>query len=107
MIVKNTIHINQLAIVCRGYNIKGATLDTWALFDFLWNCSKTSREQDAEGVGWFWVNSYYIKTMLPLCRFNKQKIKKHLDLLEKAVLIELKANTEGYLLCRAIKPIEL
>ena len=107
MTLKNHIHINQLAIVCRGYNIKGATLDTWALFDFLYNYSKATREQDAEGGGWFWVNSYYIKTMLPLCRFNKEKIKKHLDLLEKAGLIELKVNTEGYLLCRAIKPIEL
>ena len=107
MILKNTIHINQLAIVCRGYNIKGATLDTWALFDCLGNLSLKDREQDAEGGGWFWVNSYYIKTMLPLCRFNKEKIKKHLDLLEEAGLIELKANAEGYLLCRTIKPIEL
>lgn len=45
--------------------------------------------------------------MLPLCRFNKQKIRKHLDLLQKAGLIELEPNAEGDLFCRAIKPIEL
>ena len=107
MILKNHIHINQLAIICNGYNIKGTTLDTWALFDYLWNYSKAIREEDAEWCGWFWVNPYYIKTMLPLCSFNNEEIKKHIDLLEETGLIELKRNAEGDLLCRVIKPIEL
>ena len=33
--MKFTININQLAIIENELNIKGTTLDTWALFDFL------------------------------------------------------------------------
>lgn len=105
--MKNGIHINQLGIILEGFNIKGATLDTWALFDYLGQWSINSKAFNKEGEGWIWLNSYLIKEQLPLCRFTKQKIKKHLDLLQKAGLIELKTNTEGYLLCRATASAEL
>ena len=101
------MRINQSAILWHRYNIKGATLDTWALFDVIGNDSLKSKEIKEEWNGWIWVNPYYIKEQLPLCRFTKQKIKKHLDLLQKAGLIELKPNEEGDIFCRAIKPIEL
>lgn len=105
--MKNTIHINQSAILWHRYNIKGTTLDTWALFDVIGNGSLKSKEIKEEWNGWIWVNPYYIKEMLPLCRFNKQKIKKHLNLLQKAGLIELEISADDDLFCRAIKPIEL
>lgn len=105
--MQNNIHINQSAILWHRYNIKGTTLDTWALFDVIGNGSLKSKEIKEEWEGWIWVNPYYIKEQLPLCKFTKQKIKKHLDLLQKAGLIELQPNEEGDLFCRAIKPIEL
>ena len=90
--MKYTIQINQLAIIQNELNIKGTTLDTWALLDFLALCSATHEKLGKNGEFWFWVNFNYIQYALPLCNFNEQKIKKHLDLLEKIGLIDLSTD---------------
>ena len=87
--MKYTIKINQSAIIENHFNIKGTTLDTWALFDFLDLCATTHEKLEKDGEFWFWVNFHYLQYALPLCNFNEKKIKKHLDSLEKIGLIEL------------------
>lgn len=89
--MKYTININQLAIIENGFNIKGTTLDTWALFDFLifFNSAKNHKTLNRNGINFIWINYNYIQENMPLCNFYKQAIKKHLGLLEKIGLIEL------------------
>lgn len=87
--MKYTIKINQSAIIKNGFNIKGTSLDTWALFDFLDLCATTHEKLEKDGEFWFWINFHYLQYALPLCNFNEKKIKKHLDLLEQIGLIEL------------------
>lgn len=89
--MKFTININQLAIIENEFNIKGTTLDTWALFDFLvfFNSAKNHKTLNRNGVNYLWINYNYIQENMPLCNFYKQAIKKHLDLLEQIGLIEL------------------
>lgn len=89
--MKYAIQINQLAIIENGFNIKGTTLDTWALFDFLlfFNGAKNHKTLSRNGITYLWINYNYIQENMPLCNFYKQAIKKHLDLLEQIGLIEL------------------
>lgn len=89
--MKFTIQINQLAIIENELNIKGTTLDTWALFDFLlfFNGAKNHKTLNRNGINYIWINYNYIQENMPLCNFYKQAIKKHLDLLEQIGLIEL------------------
>ena len=89
--MKYNININQLAIIENGFNIKGTTLDTWALFDFLlfFNGAKNHKTLSRNGITYLWINYNYIQENMPLCNFYKQAIKKHLDLLEQIGLIEL------------------
>lgn len=84
--MKYTININQSAIIENGFNVKGTTLDTWALLDFLvfFNSAKNH------------------KTL------NKQAIKKHLDLLEQIGLIDLikdEANNVYYTLKNEVRSV--
>lgn len=89
--MKYSISINQLAIIENELNIKGTTLDTWALFDFLlfFNSAKNHKTLNRNGITYLWINYNYIQKNMPLCNFYKQAIKKHLDLLEQIGLIEL------------------
>ena len=87
--MKNILQINQSAIIKNNFNIKGTTLDTWALFDFLAMCATNHDKLKKDGEWWFWVNFNYLQYALPLCKFNEKRLKKHLDLLEKIGLIEL------------------
>jgi hypothetical protein len=89
--MKYTIQINQLAIIQNEFNIKGTTLDTWALFDFLlfFNGAKNHKTLSRNGITYLWINYNYIQENMPLCNFYKQAIKKHLDLLQEIGLIEL------------------
>lgn len=101
--MKHTININQLAIIENSLNIKGTTLDTWALLDFLvfFNSAKNHKTLNKNGVEYICINYTHIQDSLPLCNFYKQAIKKHLDLLEQMGLIELikdEANNVYYTL---------
>ena len=89
--MKYTIQINQLAIIENEFNIKGTTLDTWALLDFLvfFNSAKNHKTLNRDGVSYLWINYNYIQENIPLCNLYKQAIKKHLELLQKIGLIEL------------------
>lgn len=101
--MKYTIQINQLAIIQNEFNIKGTTLDTWALLDFLvfFNSTKNHKTLNKYGVEYICINYTNIQNCLPLCNFYKQAIKKHLDLLERMELIGLikdEANNVYYTL---------
>lgn len=89
--MKYSIQINQLAIIENGFNIKGTSLDTWALLDFLifFHGAKNHKTLMKNGIGYVWINYNYIQDSLPLCNFYKQAVRKHLDLLQKIGLIEL------------------
>lgn len=89
--MKYSIQINQLAIIENGFNIKGTSLDTWALLDFLvfFNSAKNHKILNKNGIGYIWINYNYIQDSMPLCNLYKQAIKKHLDLLQEIGLIEL------------------
>lgn len=89
--MKYNIQINQLAIIENGFNIKGTSLDTWALLDFLifFHGAKNHKTLMKNGIGYVWINYNYIQESLPLCNFYKQAVRKHLDLLQKIGLIEL------------------
>lgn len=89
--MKYNIQINQLAIIENGFNIKGTSLDTWALLDFLvfFNSAKNHKTLNKNGIGYIWINYNYIQDSMPLCSLYKQAIKKHLDLLQEIGLIEL------------------
>ena len=108
--MKFTIQINQLAIIQNEFNIKGTTLDTWALFDFLlfFNSAKNHKTLNKNGVEYICINYTHIQDNLPLCNFYKQAIKKHLDLLEQIGLIELikdEANNVYYTLKDKVEEI--
>lgn len=89
--MKYNLQINQLAIIKNGFNIKGTSLDTWALLDFLvfFHGAKNHRTFIKDGVSYVWVNYNYIQSNLPLCNLYKQSIKKHLALLQEIGLIAL------------------
>ena len=89
--MKYNIQINQLAIMENGFNIKGTSLDTWALLDFLvfFNSAKNHKILNKNGIGYIWINYNYIQDSMPLCSLYKQAIKKHLGLLQEIGLIEL------------------
>lgn len=89
--MKYSIQINQFAIIENGFNIKGTSLDTWALLDFLvfFNSAKNHKILNKNGIGYIWINYNYIQDSMPLCNLYKQAIKKHLDLLQEIGLIEL------------------
>lgn len=89
--MKYSIQINQLAIIENGFNIKGTSLDTWALLDFLifFNSAKNHKILNKDGIGYIWINYNYIQDSMPLCSLYKQAIKKHLELLQEIGLIEL------------------
>ena len=89
--MKFNIQINQLAIIENGFNVKGTSLDTWALLDFLifFHGAKNHKTLNKNGIGYVWINYNYIQDSLPLCNLYKQAIKKHLELLQKIGLIEL------------------
>lgn len=74
-----------------GFNIKGTSLDTWALLDFLvfFNSAKNHKILNKNGIGYIWINYNYIQDSMPLCNLYKQAIKKHLELLQEIGLIEL------------------
>lgn len=93
--MKYSIQINQLAIIDNGFNIKGTNLDTWALLDFLTLCATTLKQVEKDGLGWIWIDFNYTKNALPLCNFTEQKIKKHLDLLERLGLIKLAEDSDN------------
>ena len=94
-IMKYSIQINQLAIIENGFNIKGTNLDTWALLDFLVFCVKDHKTLNKNGIGYIWINYNYTKNALPLCNFTEQKIKKHLNLLERLGLIKLAEDSDN------------
>ena len=89
--MKYSIQINQLAIIENGFNIKGTSLDTWALLDFLvfFYSAKNHKTLNKNGIGYVWINYNYIQDSMPLCKLYKQAIKKHLELLQEIGLIEL------------------
>ena len=65
--MKYTIQINQLAIIENGFDIKGTTLDTWALLDFLvfFNSAKNHKTLNRNGVNYLWINYNYIQEKYP------------------------------------------
>lgn len=89
--MKYSMQINQLAIIENGFNIKGTSLDTWALLDFLvfFNSAKNHKILNKNGIAYIWINYNYIQDSMPLCSLYKQAIKKHLELLQEIGLIEL------------------
>lgn len=89
--MKYSIQINQVAIIENGFNIKGTSLDTWALLDFLifFNSAKNHKILNKNGIGYVWINYNYIQDSMPLCSLYKQAIKKHLELLQEIGFIEL------------------
>lgn len=80
-----------MAIIENGFNIKGTSLDTWALLDFLvfFYSAKNHKTLNKNGIGYIWINYNYIQDSMPLCNLYKQAIKKHLELLQEIGLIEL------------------
>lgn len=80
-----------------GFNIKGTNLDTWALLDFLvfFNSAKNHKTLNKNGIGYIWINYNYIQDSMPLCNFTEQKIKKHLELLERLGLIKLAEDSDN------------
>ncbi|MBX1020830.1 hypothetical protein I9086_00105 [Campylobacter jejuni] len=89
--MKYQISINQKAIVDNGLNIKGTSLETWALLDFLlfFQNANNLKKIQVDGKEFIWINYKYIIENSPLCNFYNQSIKKHLDLLLNLDLIEL------------------
>ena len=108
--MKYTIQINQLAIIENGFNVKGTTLDTWALLDFLvfFNSAKNHKTLNKNGVEYICINYTHIQDRLLLCNLYKQAIKKHLDLLEQIGLIDLikdEANNVYYTLKSEVRSV--
>lgn len=89
--MKYQISINQKAIIDNGLNIKGTSLETWALLDFLlfFQNANNLKKIQVDGKEFIWINYKYIIENSPLCNFYNQSIKKHLDLLLNLNLIEL------------------
>ncbi|EQA3509776.1 hypothetical protein ACX1PV_001756 [Campylobacter jejuni] len=89
--MKYQISINQKAIIDNGLNIKGTSLETWALLDFLlfFQNANNLKKIQVDGREFIWINYKYIIENSPLCNFYNQSIKKHLDLLLNLNLIEL------------------
>ncbi|QGK89710.1 RepO-like protein [Campylobacter phage DA10] len=89
--MKYQISINQKAIIDNGLNIKGTSLETWALLDFLlfFQNANNLKKIQVDGREFIWINYKYIMENSPLCNFYNQSIKKHLDLLLNLNLIEL------------------
>lgn len=89
--MKYQISINQKAIIDNGLNVKGTSLETWALLDFLlfFQNANNLKKIQVDGREFIWINYKYIIENSPLCNFYNQSIKKHLDLLLNLNLIEL------------------
>lgn len=89
--MKYQISINQKAIIDNGLNIKGTSLETWALLDFLlfFQNANNLKKIQIDGREFLWINYKYIIENSPLCNFYNQSIKKHLELLLNLNLIEL------------------
>lgn len=89
--MKYQISINQKAIIDNGLNIKGTSLETWALLDFLlfFQDENNLKKMQVDGKEFIWINYKYIIENFPLCNFYNQSIKKHLELLLQLDLIEL------------------
>ncbi|EIS5115226.1 hypothetical protein LZ197_001142 [Campylobacter coli] len=89
--MKYQISINQKAIIDNRLNIKGTSLETWALLDFLlfFQNANNLKKIQVDGKEFIWIHYKYIIENSPLCNFYNQSIKKHLDLLLNLNLIEL------------------
>ncbi|EAH9758457.1 hypothetical protein EY869_08290 [Campylobacter coli] len=89
--MKYQITISQKAIIDNGLNIKGTSLETWALLDFLlfFQNANNLKKIQVDGKEFIWIHYKYIIENSPLCNFYNQSIKKHLDLLLNLNLIEL------------------
>lgn len=89
--MKYQISINQKAIIDNGLNVKGTSLETWALLDFLlfFQNANNLKKIQVDGREFLWINYKYIIENSPLCNFYNQSIKKHLELLLNLNLIEL------------------
>ncbi|WP_299546218.1 hypothetical protein, partial [uncultured Helicobacter sp.] len=76
--MKFSISINQKAIVDNGFNIKGSSLETWALLDFLlfFQNANNLKKINKDDKCYIWINYKYIINNSPLCHFYNASIKK-------------------------------
>ena len=106
--MKFSISINQKAIVDNGFNIKGSSLETWALLDFLlfFQNANNLKKINKDDKCYIWINYKYIINNSPLCHFYNASIKKHLNILCDIGLIEIFKDADNNVYFRFTSKIE-